>query len=161
MIIILMGVSGCGKTTVGIELARALGWEFHDADELHPAANFAKMRRGIALDDEDRRPWLDAVRALIERCLGESRGAVVACSALKRAYRDEIAVDRARVKFVYLHGSRELIAGRIAHRRGHFMPSALLDSQFAALETPADALTVEITAAPVEIAAAIRARLGL
>ena len=86
MIIILMGVSGCGKTTVGIELARALGWDFHDADELHPAANVAKMRRGIALDDEDRRPWLDAVRALIERCLGESRGAVVACSALKRAY---------------------------------------------------------------------------
>jgi gluconokinase len=156
-----MGVSGCGKTTVGAELAQALGWEFHDADELHPAANVAKMRGGIALDDEDRRPWLDAVRALIERCLGESRGAVVACSALKQSYRDEIALDRAGVKFVYLRGSRELIASRIAHRRDHFMPAALLDSQFAALEAPADALTVEINAAPADIAAAIRARLAL
>jgi gluconokinase len=161
VIVIVMGVSGAGKTTVGEALAAALGWEFHDGDDLHPAGNKRKMRRGLALDDADRWPWLAGVRALVERHLADGSGAVIACSALKQTYRDAIVADPERVKIVYLHGVRGLIAQRLRHRRGHFMPPALLESQLAALDEPSDALTVDIAAAPDEIVGAIRARLGI
>ena len=154
-----MGVSGSGKSRIGAELAASLGWEFHDADELHPESNKDKMRRGVALSDEDRRPWLAHVRALIDECRGRGVDAVVACSALKQAYRDLLLGPG--VKLVYLRGSRELIAARLAKRRGHFMPPALLDSQFATLEEPADAVVVDISSTPSEIVAVIRAQLML
>lgn len=161
MVLILTGVSGAGKTTVGRILAERLGWEFHDADDLHSARNREKMRRGVALTDDDRRPWLRAVRALVARCLAEERPAVIACSALKQAYRDEIVADPARVGLVYLKASRELIAARLARRAGHFFDPRLLDSQFDILEEPADALTVDAAAAPERVADEIRACAGL
>ena len=131
MILVLMGVSGSGKTTVGKVLARDLGWTFIEADDFHPAANVEKMRRGEPLDDEDRRPWLDAVG---EWLAAPPDGAVMSCSALRRDYRDRLRHHAARVAFVHLAGSREVIAARMAGRPGHFMPTSLLDSQFATLE---------------------------
>jgi gluconokinase len=161
MVIILIGVAGSGKTTVGRILAARLGCEVHDADDLHPPQNREKMRRGIALTDEDRLPWLYAVRDLVQRCLAENRCAVVACSALKQSYRDLLIVDAAKVKLVYLKGSKDLIAQRLAHRAGHFFDPRLLQSQFDTLEDPADAIVVDISESPEKIADTIRARLGL
>ncbi|MGH8011421.1 MAG: gluconokinase [Candidatus Binataceae bacterium] len=158
MVIILMGVSGSGKTTVGQTLAHKLHWEFHDADELHSPANIEKMRRGIALTDDDREAWLDAVRALIERCL-DGAGAVIACSALKQSYRERLMVDSTGVRLVFLKGSRALIARRLAMRAGHFFDPRLLRSQFETLEEPADAMVVDISASPDAIAEDITARL--
>lgn len=131
-----MGVSGCGKTTIGEALARRLGWSFADADSFHPPANIAKMSAGQPLDDDDRAPWLAAIAAWIDQRRGGSDSAVVTCSALKRRYRAVIVGGRPEVRLVYLDGSRELIAKRLAGRHEHFMPGALLDSQFAALEPP-------------------------
>jgi gluconokinase len=131
-----MGVSGSGKSTIGSALAKHLGWQFEDGDALHPPRNIAKMRAGQALDDDDRAPWLVTIRARIESwCEAETPG-IITCSALKRRYRDAIIGDRAAVRLIYLEGSQALIAGRLAARRGHFMPASLLDSQFAALEPP-------------------------
>jgi gluconokinase len=161
MVIILTGVAGSGKTTVGRILAARLGFEFHDADDLHSPQNREKMSRGIALTDEDRMPWLHAVRDLVLRCLAEKRSAVIACSALRETYRDLLVVDAARVKLVYLRGSRELIAERLALRAGHFFGRRLLQSQFDTLEEPADAIVADISETPEKIADAIRARLGL
>lgn len=161
MIIILMGVSGAGKSTVGQLLARQLGWHFYDADDLHPDANKRKMSHAIPLTDEDRRPWLLTVRALIERCLAERSSAVIACSALKQSYRDMLVVDPAAVKIVYLRGDIDLIAKRMAARRDHFMSDELLRSQFDTLEEPRDAFVVDISTIPEDIVAAIRARFGL
>jgi gluconokinase len=161
MVIILIGVAGSGKTTVGRILAARLGCEFHDADDLHPPQNLEKMRRGIALTDEDRLPWLHAVRDLVQRFLDENRCAVVACSALKQSYRDLLIVDAAKVKLVYLKGSQALITERLAHRTGHFFDQRLLESQFDTLEEPADAIVVDISESPEKIADTIRARLGL
>ena len=161
MVIILIGVAGSGKTTVGRMLAARAGWEFHDADDLHPPQNREKMRRGIALTDADRLPWLRAVRDLIRRCLAEKRPAVIACSALKQSYRDLLMVDAQGVKFAYLKGSPALIAERLARRAGHFFDRRLLQSQFDTLEEPADAIVVDIAAPPGEIADTIRSRLGL
>jgi len=160
MIVIVMGVSGAGKTTVGRALATALGWEFHDGDELHSATSKLKMHRGVALDDADRAPWLSAIRKLILSMLSEGRDGVIACSALKQSYRDEIVVDPNSVKIVYLEGSKEVIAARLGNRGGHFMNPDLLQSQFDTLEEPHDAIVVEITMAPEAIVSAIRARLG-
>lgn len=128
--IVVMGVSGCGKSSVGIALAEALGARFIDGDDLHPEANKAKMGAGIPLDDSDRWPWLD----LVGQALAEGAGTVIACSALKRAYRDRIRAAAPGTLFVHLHGSREILAQRLGARTGHFMPATLLDSQLAILE---------------------------
>ena len=132
-----MGVSGSGKTTIGRALARRLGWLFQEGDDLHPPENVAKMKAGHPLDDEDRAPWLAAVASRIDQWRDYGKCGVVACSALKRRYRDIIIGDRPDVRLVYLEGSRELIGERVRARRGHFMPASLLDSQFAVLEPPA------------------------
>ncbi len=147
MMVIVMGVCGCGKTTVGRALARELGCEFLDADDFHPPANVSKMANGTALTDDDRWPWLDAIVAAMHEHAGHGRGAVIACSALKEAYRERLrrggsALDEVRI--VYLKGEAEAIAPRLASRSGHFMPAALLASQFAALEEPRDAIVVDI-----------------
>ena len=159
MVAIVMGVAGSGKTTIGRMLADALGWDFHDADDLHSEANKRKMHSGMALTDDDRAPWLLAVMNLIQSIISSGKNAVVACSALKQSYRDAIVVDPNLVKFIYLKGSSELIASRIQNRIGHFMNPALLQSQFDALEEPRDAIVVDIAATPEEIVRAIRANL--
>ncbi len=161
MVVILMGVSGAGKSTVGQMLARQLGWRFYDADDLHPDANKRKMNHGIPLNEHDRRPWLAAVRGLIQRCLADGVSAVIACSALRQSYRDLLVVDPSSVRIVYLKGAMSLIAERMAARSGHFMSKELLQSQFDTLEEPQDATTVDISASPEEIATSIRASLGL
>ena len=161
MVVIVMGVTGAGKTTVGRALAEALGWEFHDGDELHSEAAKHKMHLGIALDDADRAPWLAAIRKLIQDMLSEGRDGVVACSALKQAYRDEIGVDPELVKVVYLKGSKDVIAERLRNRAGHFMNPDLLQSQIDTLEEPRDAIAVDVSMAPEAIVSAIRARLGM
>lgn len=156
-----MGVAGCGKTTVGQLLAARLDLPFYDSDAFHPDANVEKMRNGIALTDADRLPWL---RLLAEQIAVWERagGAVLACSALKQRYRDLLAEGApGRAVFVYLHGSRDLIAGRLTRRAGHFFPAALLDSQFATLEEPADAIRVSVELDPEQAAgAAARAIAG-
>ncbi len=135
-VLVIMGVSGSGKSTVARPLADRLGWPFQEGDELHPAANVAKMKAGIALDDADRAPWLDAIAGWISARLSAGTGGVITCSALKHAYRDRLRTAGAGLVFVYLKGSKTVIGERIANRRGHFMPAALLDSQFATLEEP-------------------------
>lgn len=143
--IILMGVAGCGKSSVGEAISARTGIAYRDGDDLHPAANVEKMRAGIPLTDEDRWPWLDQVG----RELADKAPLIIGCSALKRVYRDRIrALAGGPVTFVHLAGSRDLIAGRMAQRTGHYMPLSLLDSQFAALEVPQPdegALTADIS----------------
>ena len=156
IVIVLMGVAGSGKTTIGISLANTLGWRFNDADEFHPPANVAKMTAGVPLNDADRAPWLAAIRQHIESCLRHDESAVVTCSALKQSYRDVIIVDSARVKLVYLKGSPALLAQRMAGREGHFMKPQMLASQLATLEEPSDALCVDIAEPPEQIVARIR-----
>jgi gluconokinase len=162
MIVVLMGVSGSGKSTVGKILADALGWTFVEADDYHPKANVEKMHQGIPLDDDDRRPWLDALRHVIADACRRGENVVLACSALKHRYQDYLEQDDPPcVRYVYLEGSPELIRERLAGRRGHFMNPALVGSQFAALEPPADAVRVDITPPPDRIAAEIRRKLGM
>jgi gluconokinase len=144
MIIITMGVSGSGKTTVGRLLADRLGWRFYDADDFHPHANVNKMSAGVALTDEDRQPWLAQLRVLIENLVSARNDAVLACSALKEAYRRELAQGMVEVHFVYLKGNFSRIAERLRERRGHFMPADLLAEQFVALDEPTDALVIDI-----------------
>ena len=159
-VVIVMGVAGSGKTTIGRLLAAELGWEFYDADDFHPPANVEKMRRGAPLDDEDRRPWLDALARVVREVLERGVGAVLACSALKERYRERLLID-GRVHLVYLKGSARLIRERLARRRGHFMKPGMLDSQLAALEEPAPETHFDITPDAPEVVAAIRARLRL
>ncbi|HZH29612.1 MAG TPA: gluconokinase [Pyrinomonadaceae bacterium] len=160
MFVVLMGVAGSGKTTIGRALAAELGWKFYDADDFHPPASVAKMARGIPLEDADRLPWLEKLGALVRDCLAQGESAALACSALKAAYRHRLMLDE-RVKLVYLKGNFDLIQKRLARRRGHFMPAAMLESQFAALEEPPAEFHVNIAATPDEIVRAIRLRLGL
>jgi gluconokinase len=157
-VVVVMGVSGAGKTTVGSLLAERLGWRFADADDFHSAENIAKMRGGIALDDRDRAAWLDAIAAQIECWLRAAQPAVVTCSALKRRYRDTLVAGRPDVRLVYLRAEPALIAERLARRHGHFMPASLLDSQFSALEEPTThepVLSVEASKSPSSIVDAI------
>ncbi|HEY2970227.1 MAG TPA: gluconokinase [Casimicrobiaceae bacterium] len=143
MIVVLMGVCGCGKSTIGRALATELDWPFLDADAVHPQANVAKMAAGIPLTDDDRWPWFDRVVAEMRRCAAAGKHLVVACSALKQAYRDRLA-SGGSVRFVYLKGDAKTIGPRLAARTGHFMPPSLLESQFATLEEPADAIVIDI-----------------
>ena len=156
MVVVLMGVAGSGKTTIGRELAAELGWKFADADDFHPPANVAKMSAGIPLDDADRAPWLAAIRLYIDTRLERGEPAVVTCSALREKHRAVLLVDPAQVKLVYLRGSRELLWSRISAREGHFMKPAMLDSQLATLEEPVNALVVDIAPSPAEIVAQLR-----
>ncbi len=160
MVIILMGVTGSGKTTIGRLLARELGWPFHDADDFHSEASVEKMARGVPLDDRDRAPWLAALRELVRLRVESGENTVLACSALKESYRDLLLVDE-DVKLIYLKGGYDLIRERLGSRQGHFMKAAMLDSQFAALEEPERALSVDISLPPEEIVKAIRDGLGV
>jgi len=160
MIVIVMGVVGSGKTTVGRLLAEQSGWEFADADDFHPPSNVEKIRRGLALTDDDRKPWLERLRGAIQHWIAEGRDVVLACSALKRSYRQELAAGP-EVRFVYLKGSADLIESRLRSRQGHFAGEQILASQFADLEEPESAVTIEIASAPHQIVAEIRKKLGL
>jgi carbohydrate kinase (thermoresistant glucokinase family) len=150
MILIVMGVAGCGKSTIGQQLADRLGWPFYDGDDFHPPANIQKMSEGIPLTDEDRSGWLITLADLIGNHVRHNQSAVIACSALKKKYRDILHVD-ASVRFVYLRGSYDLIEARLRQRSGHYMPSNLLSSQFASLEEPHGALTVDISLPPEQL----------
>lgn len=164
MIIVLMGVSGSGKSTVGKILASQLNWSFVEADDFHPAANKEKMHAGLPLNDQDRQPWLDRLQHRIDDAWSRRENIVLACSALKDAYRDFLEEHHPEaVWYVYLHGSEDLIRQRLAQRKGHFMNPSLLHSQFETLEEPPpqDAVQIEISAPPETQAAEIRARLGV
>lgn len=163
MVAIIFGVSGAGKTVIGQLLAQEVGWRFYDADDFHAPGNIEKMRRGIPLTDEDRGPWLENLRELIERCLASGEDAVLACSALKEAYRWYLRVN-AEVKLVYLRGDYALIADQLRQRRGHFMNPALLQTQFADLEEPQPteaAIVIELGRSPRELVQEIRSKLRL
>jgi gluconokinase len=162
--IVLMGVSGSGKTTVAEQLGTALGWDYAEADVFHPQANKDKMAAGHPLDDEDRWPWLRALRDWISSENEAGHDTITTCSALKRSYRDLLREAAGRVVFVYLEGSKELLSQRLGGRKGHFMPTSLLDSQLDTLEPPTpeeDALTLSIAQSPEELAEAIIHEYGL
>ncbi len=164
MIVVLAGVSGSGKTTVGESLARRLAWPFTDGDSLHPAANIAKMRAGVPLTDEDRWPWLAAVAAVMDERIAAGQSAVVACSALKRSYRDLLLAGRPAVRMVFLDVDLDLLAARLAARHGHFFRADLLASQLADLENPQPAeriLVLPAVGTPEQIAQQIISRLQL
>ena len=164
-VLVVMGVSGCGKSTVAGIVAGRLGWDLAEGDDMHPPSNVAKMAAGTPLTDDDRRPWLDVVAGWIREHTAAGRPGVITCSSLRRAYRDRMRDGNGGgVVFVYLAGTRELIGSRLAARTGHFMPAGLLDSQFAALEPPAPdepAVEIQIGPAPDVLAAEVIARLGL
>ena len=163
MIIIIFGVSGAGKTTIGKLLATDVGWQFLEADDFHPAANIQKMRSGQPLTDKDRWPWLESLRKQIERLLFSEENAVLACSALKHTYRDRLRVSD-EIKFVFLHGEYALVEKQLRSRHGHFMNPALLQSQFDDLEEPRqdeNVVTVELGRTPQEIVKEIKAKLYL
>jgi gluconokinase len=155
VIAVVMGVSGAGKTTIGQALARELGWRFIDADDHHPNANVAKMAAGEPLDDDDRWPWLERLNSLLRN----EKHAVLACSALKERYRQCLARNLEAIRWIYLRGNAGLIGSRLAQRRHRYMPASLLESQFAILEPPADAITVEISNNVPDCVAAIVAQL--
>jgi gluconokinase len=160
MIVIVMGVVGSGKTTMGRLLAGELGWQFADADDFHSPTNRDKIRQGIGLTDDDRKPWLDRLRGEITAWIAAGGNVVLACSALKRTYRQELEVGP-EVRFVYLKGSAELIGARLRSRTGHFADDKILARQLADLEAPERAVTVGIEGSPPEIVAEIRQKLGL
>jgi len=159
-VILIMGVEGSGKTTVGKSLAQDIGAIFVDADDFHSTSNKEKMSRGVPLDDADRGPWLQAIREFVVKRADNGQNVVLACSALKLSYRQRLLVDP-QVKLVYLKGSQKLIAGRLAERHAHYMNPGLLASQFATLEEPKNALTVTVDASVPEIVTRIRAGLGI
>ncbi|HJU03604.1 MAG TPA: gluconokinase [Nitrospiraceae bacterium] len=161
MIIIVMGTSGSGKSTVGKRLANVLRWTFVDADAYHSPANIEKMGHGIPLTDEDRLPWLMELRGHVGRWLEEGKNVVLACSALKAAYRDLLMADQKQMQLVYLKGSYELFRDRMLHRQHHYMPEELLRSQFEILEEPADALTVDAEGPPEVLVQNIRTGLQI
>jgi gluconokinase len=161
VIVIVFGVSGAGKTTIGKLLAEQLGWRFYEGDDFHPPANIEKMRSGHPLTDEDRWPWMERLREQITRFVAAKENAVLACSALKRAYRKHLGVS-GEVKFVFLRGDYTLIAEQLGRRHGHFMNPDLLQSQFADLEEPRpgeDVLTIELGRTPEELVEEIKTKL--
>jgi gluconokinase len=163
-IIVVMGVAGAGKTTVGRELAQAIGWEFHDADAFHSPGNIAKMHRGEGLTDADRVPWLEALRGFIEAVVREERRAVLACSALKQSYRDMLrpnGVAPGTLRYVFLDVPADVLRERLEHRERHFAPPELLASQLATLEAPRDAVWVDGTCPVGDEVRQIRTALGL
>ena len=161
LFVVVMGVSGSGKTTVGELLAARMGWRFYDGDKFHPPENVAKMAAGTPLDDADRAGWLAVLAGLMRDGLGRGDSGVIACSALKEKYRDDLRVDPARVHFVYLKGSFDLIWERMLRRQNHYMKASMLQSQFATLEEPEGVLTCDITPPPEQIVDEIIAGLGL
>jgi len=164
MIVLIAGVSGSGKTTVGSLLAERLGWPFADADSFHSAASVAKMRAGLPLADEDRWPWLESIAAWMDEQIAAGQSAVVTCSAIRRAYRDMLLAGRPAVRMVFLQVSQDQGADRLTARRGHFFPAKLLDSQFATLEMPQDserAIVLTARGNPADVVADILAALGL
>lgn len=154
MIIVVMGVCGSGKTTIGLQLADQLGWRFAEGDDLHPPANKQKMSTGMPLIDEDRWPWLNRIYVEISQHRRDRKGLVISCSALKKSYREKLVRGASDVLFVHLTGTKELLSKRMTSRHGHFMPETLLDSQLAALEIPGpdeNALSLDIVMSPSEI----------
>ena len=163
MVVIIFGVSGAGKTTIGQLLAQELGWRFYEADDFHPRVNIKKMREGVPLTDEERWPWLESLHELVNRCIAAGEDAVLACSALKKAYRRYLRVN-ADVKLVFLRGNYELIANQLRHRRGHFMNPALLQSQFADLEEPQPgeaSIVIELGRSPRKLVQEIKSKLRI
>jgi gluconokinase len=158
--VIFTGVTGAGKTTVGKLMARDLGWRFYEGDNFHPAANVEKMRRGEPLTDRDRRPWLDAMRAVIQAALEDGENGILACSALKRSYRARLRVSE-HVIFVHLAVTPAVIHRRLEHRKGHFMNSSLVESQFATLETPQTAFSLDASLPPAVLVRQVRRALGI
>ena len=155
-----MGVTGAGKTTIGELLASQLGWHFADADQFHPKSNVEKMSHGVALTDADRAPWLSAMRSAIQQWISQNRSAVLACSALKQTYRDELKVGP-DVRFVYLRGNYDVVAEQLRMRHGHFATETILADQFATLEEPKDAILIDVGRDPESMVAQIRTQLGL
>lgn len=158
--LLLMGVSGSGKTTVGVALARRLGWRFIDGDDFHPPANVEKMRAGTPLNDDDRAPWLERLNAVLRHSLAKNEPIVLACSALKASYRDQLAERLPGLQLAYLCGSQELIAGRLADRQHKYMPASLLRSQFDALEPPDGAWAIDIDQPLDAVVEALAGRIG-
>ena len=161
MIVLVMGVSGVGKTTLGAALARELGWRYLDADDYHPPGNVAKMSAGMPLDDADRRPWLGHINAELLRLQAGGESAVLSCSALKEAYRETLRAGVGNFRTVYLHGDFDLVRARAEAREHRYMPASLLQSQFAALEPPADAVAIDVRQPPAQCRRAIREALRL
>lgn len=164
LVIVVMGVAGAGKTTVGRALAESLGWPFHDADDLHPAANVEKMRAGIPLGDADRVPWLAALHELVARLVASGRPGVLACSALRQSYRDAlrpVGAPRRAIAFVHLEVVPSVAEQRLATRRGHYMHASLVASQFATLEEPRDALRLDGELPVPELVSLARRALGV
>jgi gluconokinase len=160
LVVLLMGVSGSGKTTIGTRLAAEQGWPFADGDDYHPAANVEKMRNGVPLTDADRAPWLDSLRALIVRWIETGSSGVLACSALKQAYRERLAA-RPEVRLLYLRASPELLRTRLHERVGHYMKEGMLESQLATLEEPGDAIVIDVSGSVEDSVRQIREKLGL
>lgn len=160
MVVVIMGVTGSGKTTIGSQLAAKLDWRYYDADDFHPPANVRKMSNGIPLDDSDRLPWLETLRTLISEALHCNQSCVLACSALKQRYRDYLLIDE-QVKLIYLKGDYDLIQTRLDQRQGHYMAPKLLASQFEILEEPESDTQIEIASEPAEIVREIIERLHL
>ncbi|MBD2041667.1 gluconokinase [Microcoleus sp. FACHB-672] len=161
MIVLVMGVSGSGKSTIGLLLAQSLNWHFSDADAFHPPANIEKMSRSIPLDDADRQPWIEELQRAIDGWLQEDKNVVLACSALKDRYRQLLVRDRERMKVVYLKGSFEAIEQRLRLRADHFMKSDLLRSQFDSLEEPQEGIYADVTEPPATLVENIRTQLGI
>jgi gluconokinase len=160
MIIVLMGVTGSGKSTVGNLLAQQLGWRFFEGDDFHSPDNIQKLRRGEPLSDEDRKPWLEAIREAIRAAIDRGENAVIACSALKKSYRKVLQID-GQVSFVYLKASIALIQERLKNRVGHFMNPSLIQSQFATLEEPGEGLQIDAGLSPDEIVQVIRNKFSI
>lgn len=157
---IVMGVSGCGKTSVGKLLAEQLGWDFYDVDEFHPPINVKKMADGIPLNDSDRAPWLASLRSLILSSLKGDKPGVLACSALKELYRQQLLKDNEGIQLIYLKGSYDLIWSRMSARRGHYMKPEMLQSQFETLEEPANALTIDVSTPMDDIISKVLEQMG-